>query len=39
MGGDDSLDAFYDLVRRLAEEFEGAGLDYAFTGVLYHGNF
>lgn len=34
MGGDGSLDAFYGLVRRLVEEFEGAGLDYAFTGAL-----
>jgi hypothetical protein len=28
------LEAFYGFVRRLVEGFEGAGLDYAFTGAL-----
>jgi hypothetical protein len=29
-----ALEAFYGFVRRLVEGFEGAGLDYAFTGAL-----
>jgi hypothetical protein len=28
------MEAYYDLVRRLVEAFETAGLDYAFTGAL-----
>ncbi|MGQ9545525.1 MAG: hypothetical protein ACUVQX_07040 [Candidatus Bathycorpusculaceae bacterium] len=28
------MEAFYDFVRRLIRGFEGAGLDYAFTGAL-----
>lgn len=28
------MDAFYGFVRKLVEGFEGAGLDYAFTGAL-----
>ena len=28
------LEAYYDLVRRLVEGFEGAGVDYVFTGAL-----
>jgi hypothetical protein len=28
------LEAFYDLVKRLVKGFEGAGVDYVFTGAL-----
>jgi hypothetical protein len=28
------MEAFYGFVRRLADGFGGAGLDYAFTGAL-----
>ena len=28
------MEAFYDLVKRLVKGFEGAGVDYVFTGAL-----